>query len=81
VLDLVGRDLDAHAGQHKRAGRGARHREPVLGGRHVALLVRLPGGQQHELGQAEHVGEAPREREMAVVNRVERAAQQADATR
>ena len=80
MLDLVGRDGDRHARQGQRAGGGARHREPMLGGRHVALLVRLPGGQQRELGQAEHVGETARECEVAVVDRVERAAQQADTT-
>ncbi|EDT40230.1 hypothetical protein BamMEX5DRAFT_4009 [Burkholderia ambifaria MEX-5] len=80
MLDLVGRDGDGHAGQGQRAGSGARHREPMFGGRHVALLVRLPGRQQRELGQAEHVGEPAREREVTVVDRVERAAQQADAT-
>ncbi|KWH37735.1 hypothetical protein WL99_34805 [Burkholderia cepacia] len=53
----------------------------MLGGRHVALLVRLPGGQQHEFGQAEQPGKPAREREMAVVDRVESAAQQADTTR
>lgn len=52
----------------------------MLGGRHIALLVRLSGGQQRELGQAELVGEPAREREVAVVDRIERAAQQADAT-
>jgi hypothetical protein len=50
----------------------------MLGGRHVALLIRLSGRQQHELGQLQHVGEPARECEMAIVDRVERAAEQAD---
>ncbi|EGD01880.1 hypothetical protein B1M_24365 [Burkholderia sp. TJI49] len=41
----------------------------------------MPGGQQHDFGQVEHLGETAREREMAVVDRVERAAQQADTAR
>lgn len=47
----------------------------------AALLVRLPGGQQYEFGQVEQLGEPAREREMAIVDRVEGAAQQADTAR
>ncbi len=81
VLDFLGGDACRDAFEFERRSRGAGHREPVMRRRHIALLPRLAGGQQHELGQLQQLGEAPREREVSVVNRIERAAEQADASR
>ena len=46
--------------------------------RDIGLLPWLAGGQQHELGQLQYVGEPSREREVAVVDRIERTAEQTD---
>ncbi len=81
MLDFVGRDGYGDARQRERRGRRACHREPVEGGGHVGLLPRLAGRQQHDFGQPQHVGEAPRQCEMPAMDRIERAAEQADAPR
>ena len=81
VLDLVGRDACLHARQHERASRRTRHRQPVFRRRHARFLPRLAGGQEHEFRQTQHVGETPREREVAVVDRIEGAAEQTDPAR
>src|SRR5580658_7706659 len=48
--------------------------------RHVLLLPRLASRQQHQLGERQQAGETSRDGEVPIVNRVERAAENADAS-
>ena len=81
VIDFVGRDADLHAGSASDAAAARVIASRCSGRRHVRFLPRLAGRQQHEFGQLQHLGETPREREMAVVDRIESAAEQADPAR
>ena len=79
-IDFIGGDGDLQAFDMQRIRRRTGHGKPVMRRGDILFLPRLAGGQQHEFGQVEQLGETARERQMSVVNWVKRATQQADAS-
>lgn len=80
MVDFIGGDDNLQTFRMQRIRRRAGHGKPMMRRGYILFLPRLARRQQHEFGQVEQLGETARKGQMSVVNRVERAAQQTDAS-